>query len=184
MGGPSSLHNCARIPSRNSSAPHNECEQIRVKLVALTLSRTDAVTRLLIDAQTTPVPSYVRHGDAPARDGHELALLHLSRLLFLSFLETKAWLDGDRHFLANGFTRCMERGGSYHKGVMLPLFFGTLNTPVSARPPAARAIGAVPFLNGGLFAPAPLERRWPTLQITDASLGRAFGELFTRRHSR
>jgi hypothetical protein len=119
-------------------------------------------------------------GDAPASDRHELALLHVSRLLFLSFLETKGWLDGDRHFLANGFDRCMERGGSYHKRVLRPLFFGTLNTRVLARASAARAFGAVPFLNGGLFAPTPLERRWPRLQLTDASLGRAFGDLFSR----
>ena len=119
-------------------------------------------------------------GHAPIEDRHELALLQLSRLLFLSFLETKGWLGGDRRFLSNGFTRCMERGGSYHKRVLRPLFFGTLNTPVSSRAPAARAFGELPFLNGGLFAPAPLERRWPAVQLTDASLGRAFGELFTR----
>jgi len=120
------------------------------------------------------------HGGAPFEDRHELALLHLSRLLFLSFLETKGWLDGDRRFLSNGFTACMERGGSYHKRVLRPLFFGTLNTPVTSRALTACAFGAVPFLNGGLFAPAPLERRWPSVQFTDASLGRAFGELFTR----
>ena len=119
-------------------------------------------------------------GDAPSEDRHELALLYLSRLLFLSFLETKGWLDGDRRFLANGFARCMGGGGSYHKRVLRPLFFGTLNTPSASRAPTARAFGAIPFLNGGLFAPAPLERRWPTLQLTDASLGRAFGELFSR----
>jgi len=119
-------------------------------------------------------------GDAPIESRHELALLHLSRLLFLSFLETKGWLDGDRRFLANGFERCMERGGSYHKRVLRPLFFGTLNTPIASRAPTARAFGAIPFLNGGLFAPAPLERRWPAVQLTDASLGRAFGELFAR----
>ena len=118
--------------------------------------------------------------DAPDSDRHELALLHLSRLLFLSFLETKGWLNGDRRFLENGFAACMERGGSYHRRVLRPLFFGTLNTPVAARAPAARAFGAVPFLNGGLFAPAPLERRWPRLSFSDASLGGAFGELFAR----
>ena len=75
---------------------------------------------------------------------------------------------------------CMELGGSYHRRVLRPLFFGTLNTPVSARAPTARAFGAVPFLNGGLFAPAPLERRWPKLSFSDASLGRAFDELFAR----
>lgn len=118
--------------------------------------------------------------DAPAADRHELALLHLSRLLFLSFLETKGWLNGDRRFLENGFVACMERGGSYHRRVLRPLFFGTLNTPVASRAPAARAFGSVPFLNGGLFAPAPLERRWAGISFSDASLGRAFGELFSR----
>ena len=117
---------------------------------------------------------------APRADRHELALLYLSRLLFLSFLETKGWLDGDRRFLEHGFLRCMERGAHYHRRVLRPLFFGTLNTPVSARAPTARAFGAIPFLNGGLFAPAPLERRWPTLSFSDASLGRAFDELFAR----
>lgn len=119
-------------------------------------------------------------GEAPAADRHELALLHLSRLLFLSFLETKGWLNGDRRFLENGFAECMARGGSYHRRVLRPLFFGTLNTPVTARAPAARSFGALPFLNGGLFAPAPLERRWPRLSFSDASLGGAFGELFAR----
>jgi hypothetical protein len=118
--------------------------------------------------------------DAPAADRHELALLHLSRLLFLSFLETKGWLNGDRRFLENGFLSCMERGGSYHRRVLRPLFFGTLNTPVSSRAPAAHAFGSVPFLNGGLFAPAPLERRWAGINFSDASLGGAFGELFAR----
>ncbi len=119
-------------------------------------------------------------GDAPREDRHEIALLHVSRLLFLSFLETKGWLNGDGRFLANGFSRCMERGGHYHRRVLRPLFFGTLNTPVASRAPAARAFGAIPFLNGGLFAPSPLERRWPKLELTDSSLGRAFGELFAR----
>lgn len=119
-------------------------------------------------------------GAAPIEDMHELALLHLSRLLFLSFLETKGWLDGDPRFLSNSFERCMERGGGYHKRVLRPLFFGTLNTPVTTRAPIARAFGAIPFLNGGLFAPAPVERRWPKVELTDPSLGRAFGELFGR----
>ncbi len=119
-------------------------------------------------------------GAAPDEDRRELALLQLSRLLFLSFLETKGWLDSNRRFLEDGFARCMERGGNYHRRVLRPLFFGTLNTRVGARAATARAFGAVPFLNGGLFAPAPLECRWPAIHFSDASLGRAYGELFSR----
>lgn len=110
----------------------------------------------------------------------ELALLYVSRLLFLSFLQTKGWLDHDRRFLANSFSRCMERGGRYHRKVLLPLFFGTLNTPPRARAAAARAFGRIPFLNGGLFARTHLERNHPDLTFPDDTLGVVFGELLAR----
>ena len=49
----------------------------------------------------------------PAEDRHELSSLHLSRLLFLSFLETKGWLNGDQRFLLeNGFAPLHARGES------------------------------------------------------------------------
>jgi hypothetical protein len=110
----------------------------------------------------------------------ELALLHTSRLLFLSFLEAKGWLDGDRAFLSRGFARCMTTGGAYHRRVLLPLCFGTLNTPLRHRAPVARAFGRVPFLNGGLFAPTPLERRHRAARLGDEELGAVFGDLLDR----
>jgi hypothetical protein len=41
-------------------------------------------------------------GGAPRPERDELALLYVSRLIFLSFLETRGWLNGDFGFLANG----------------------------------------------------------------------------------
>ncbi|HEU4565530.1 MAG TPA: DNA methyltransferase, partial [Gemmatimonadaceae bacterium] len=119
-------------------------------------------------------------GRASDAERAELALLYVSRLLFLSFLETKGWLDGERRFLENGFARCMEQGGDYHARVLLPLFFGTLNTPVSRRAAAARAMGRIPFLNGGLFARTALERRRAGVHFTDETLGLLFSELLSR----
>ena len=116
----------------------------------------------------------------PSTERADLALLYVSRLLFLSFLQTKGWLDHDRRFLENSFARCMERGGLYHRKVLLPLFFGTLNTPPRARAAAARAFGRIPFLNGGLFARTHLERHHPDLQFPDDTLGVVFGELLAR----
>jgi hypothetical protein len=113
----------------------------------------------------------------PAEDRAELALLAASRLLFLSFLETKGWLDGDRAFLARRFDDCMARGGGFHHRVLLPLWFGTLNTPMRRRARAARAFGVVPFLNGGLFGKTALERRHARARLSDESLGRFFGEV-------
>ena len=116
----------------------------------------------------------------PADDRGEIALLCTSRLLFLSFLEAKGWLDGDRGFLARTFDECAVTGGRYHRRVLLPLLHGTLNTRRSARSPAARAFGRIPFLNGGLFARTPVERRHRAALFPDDTLGALFSGLLTR----
>ena len=118
--------------------------------------------------------------DVPLDDRSELALLCTSRLLFLSFLEAKGWLDGDRGFLARTFDDCASAGGRYHRRVLLPLLHGTLNTRRSARSPAARAFGRIPFLNGGLFARTPVERRHRTTLFPDDRLGALFSDLLAK----
>ncbi len=113
----------------------------------------------------------------PANDRAELALLYVSRLLFLSFLETKGWLNGDRAFLARRFDTCMAQGGGFHRRVLLPLFFGTLNTPLRRRAAVARDFGSIPFLNGGLFAKSPFEHRHSAARFSDDAIGALFGDL-------
>ena len=143
-----------------------------------TLGR-ESLTRRFYRALEHVVSELARaaRGRATPVERRELALLHVSRLIFLSFLESKGWLDGERRFLERTFEQCMERGGEYHRRVLLPLFFGTLNTPTSARSRAARAFGRVPFLNGGLFARTPLERRRSEVLFRDDALGLVFGDL-------
>ena len=117
---------------------------------------------------------------APARDAADLALLFVSRLLFLSFLETKGWLNRDHGFLETQFSDCMIGGGRFHHRVLAPLFFGTLNTAPANRASRARAFGRVPFLNGGLFSRSPLERRNSDRRFSDEALGNLFGDLLLR----
>jgi hypothetical protein len=112
-------------------------------------------------------------------ESREVALLCVSRLLFLAFLEAKGWLDGDHDFLQRHFARVSSGGKSLHTGLLRPLLFGTLNTRHARRAPTARAFGRVPFLNGGLFTPTPLERR-SRVQFSDSSLGALFGDLLAR----
>jgi hypothetical protein len=119
-------------------------------------------------------------GRVPEASRREIALLYASRLLFLSFLEAKEWLDGDRAFLSRRFDDCMAGRGGFQRRVLLPLFFGTLNTPARSRAAAARALGRIPFLNGGLFARAPVERLHGGVSFDDENLGRFFSELLTR----
>jgi methylase of polypeptide subunit release factors len=119
-------------------------------------------------------------GSMGGAERRELALIYLSRLIFLSFLETKGWLDSDFGFLENGFGRCMEQGGHYHRRILEPLFFGTLNTPVTSRAARAKQFGRVPFLNGGLFARSSLEKRARRFVFADEAFGTAFGSLLSR----
>lgn len=119
-------------------------------------------------------------GHATPVERRELALLFTSRCLFLAFLEAKGWLNYDPQFLLHHTTACLERGESVHTHFLRPLFFGTLNTPRAQRAPHAKAFGALPFLNGGLFAPTPLERRRRTLVFANDALVALIGDLFVR----
>jgi len=119
-------------------------------------------------------------GEVNRAERRELALLYVSRMIFLSFLQAKGWLNGDFGFLANGYSRCVSESGSYQKRVLEPLFFGTLNTRLNTRSGRARSFGLIPFLNGGLFARSPLEKRRRRCVFSDEAFGNAYGSLFSR----
>ncbi|MBA3444562.1 MAG: hypothetical protein H0T58_06890 [Gemmatimonadales bacterium] len=114
-------------------------------------------------------------------DRHSLALLQLTRVLFLYFIQTKGWLGGRKQFLAEEVDRCLRRGRRIHRDLLRPLFFGTLNRPGEARSRAATAFGSIPFLNGGLFEPHALERRFQA-DIPNNLWRDAFDRLFERFH--
>jgi hypothetical protein len=103
------------------------------------------------------------------------ALLILSRLLFLSFVQEKGWLNSERRFL---FDRLGIRG--FYANVLAPLFFGCLNTPAAHRDAAARALGRIPYLNGGLFEPSSFERRHPDLTLPDSLMRSVIEDVFER----
>ena len=65
------------------------------------------------------------------------ALLILSRLLFLSFVQEKGWLNGERRFLVDRLAHEIRRGREFFSSVLTPLFFGCLNTPLHERTLAA-----------------------------------------------
>src|SRR5688572_9234420 len=51
------------------------------------------------------------------------ALLILSRLLFLSFVQEKGWLNGERRFLVDRLEVETQLGGEFFFEVLVPLFF-------------------------------------------------------------
>jgi hypothetical protein len=113
---------------------------------------------------------------------HTLALTALTRVLFLYFVQAKGWLDGDRRYLIHRFDESVATRRHFHRQVFDPLCFGALNRPASGRSGAARALGRLPFLNGGLFEPTALERRDGPARWTNTDWRDAFDELFERFH--
>jgi hypothetical protein len=120
-------------------------------------------------------------GPLAADDRSSLALLQLTRVLFLYFVQAKGWLAGRERFLAEQVDHCLARKRRIHRDLLRPLFFGTLNRPAAERSRTVAAFGAIPFLNGGLFEPHPLERRLRA-GIPNAVWRDAFDTLFERFH--
>jgi hypothetical protein len=129
--------------------------------------------RLLLQAVES-LPSRV-----PRDDRHAWALAQITRLLFLRFVESEGWLDGNPRFLAEKFDACLTAGRDPTRHLLQPLFFGTLNRDVARRSRFARAFGAIPFLNGGLFEPTAVERTYQ-LRLTAEYWRDAFAALVDR----
>ena len=134
------------------------------------------VFRATLDRMAAGLP-----GPMPGEDRHGLALLQLTRILFLYFIQTKGWLAGRDRFLAEEVEKCLAHKRRIHADLLRPLFFGTLNRPRAQRSRAAIQFGSIPFLNGGLFEPHPLERRFRA-DIPNALWRDAFDQLFERFH--
>ena len=119
---------------------------------------------------------------ASRAERRDLALVFLTRVLFLYFVQSKGWLAGRGDFLPSLLDLALARGHPFHRSVFEPLCFGALSAPPSARTGAARALGDVPFLNGGLFERHPLERRFAAAALPDDTWRQLFDELFERFH--
>ncbi len=114
------------------------------------------------------------------RDRLDLALGLLSRLLFLYFLQRKGWMNGDLAYLRNLYESSLGEGVPFYRRRLKPLFFGALNRAPERRREAARKLGTLPFLNGGLFERDPLERAHSRLDVPDDSFGPIFAELLDK----
>jgi len=122
----------------------------------------------------------VSQAHEPKERLHDQALLILSRLLFLSFVQEKGWLNGERRFLSDRMRAAVREGREFFSAVLTPLFFGCLNTPSVERDAAAGRLGTIPYLNGGLFEPSSFERRNPDLHLPNDLMQRTLEEVFEK----
>ena len=119
---------------------------------------------------------------AGAAERRDLTLVVLTRVLFLYFVQAKGWLAGRSDFLPSLLDTALGRGHPFQRHLFEPLCFGALNTPRHARAAAARALGDLPFLNGGLFERHALEKRFPDALLPNETWRELFDDLFERFH--
>jgi hypothetical protein len=115
-------------------------------------------------------------------DRHALTLTALTRVLFLYFIQSKGWLDGDSRYVARLLDRALASRRHFHRSFLHALCFGALNRPAASRSAAARALGKIPFLNGGLFEPTTLERQHGPAVWGNTDWRAAFDDLFEHFH--
>jgi hypothetical protein len=115
-------------------------------------------------------------------DRDALALLLLSRLMFLYFLQRRGLLNGDPHFLKLMLDswRGRPRGTSFFRCRLNTFFFGVLNRRPERRTRTARSLGTLPYLNGGLFERHRIETAHPELDLPDDTLLSVFNELLEK----
>jgi schlafen family protein/Eco57I restriction-modification methylase len=101
----------------------------------------------------------------------------LNRLMFIWFLQRKGFVDnGDLDYLEHKMAESKRRGENRFFGDFLKLlFFEGFAKPDEERSAEARErLGAVRYLNGGLFLPHAIEQSHPDLDVPD----KAFENLF------
>jgi len=111
---------------------------------------------------------------------HLLALLPLTRVLFLYFVQAKGWLDGQPDYLRCLLDHTLSKRRRFHRDALDPLCFGTLNRPATDRKTGVALFGRIPYLNGGLFEPHPVERRLGPARFDNALWRDAFDGVFER----
>jgi hypothetical protein len=105
------------------------------------------------------------------------ASVMLNRLMFIYFIQKKGFLDGDPDYLQHKLAASQGRGRDrFYRDFLLTLFFeGFAHEPKERSAETQKLLGRIPYLNGGLFVPHDLERKYgKTIEIADAVFARIF----------
>ena len=110
-------------------------------------------------------------------DANWYASVILDRLMFIYFIQKKNFLNGDPNYLRIQLMASKSRGKDrFYREFLLVLFFEGLAHEDGDRAAATRSLlGKVPYLNGGLFLPHQMERKYgAALRIPDEVFDRIF----------
>ncbi len=123
----------------------------------------DRVTRRFyteFKSQHDALTKFVKGVDA-ATERAWYALVMLNRLMFIYFIQKKGFLDGDEDYLRHRLEASKKDGrDQYYRHFLIRLFFEGFALEEAERPPEVRKLlGRIPYLNGGLFLPHPIEKQ-------------------------
>ncbi len=159
---------------------HSDTSLAHALFVAEILSSEQVTDRFFIAFKIMLERMATSLGDrGSAADRRMFALLALTRILFLYFVQAKGWLDGRSDYLKNLLDETLSKQQNFHHAALRPLFFGTLNRPHRERTSSA-IVGKIPYLNGGLFEPHPAERRIGPVSLSNELWRDAFDGVFER----
>ena len=102
-------------------------------------------------------------------DRNWYASVLLNRLMFIYFLQKKGFIQENGNYLENKLEESQARGRDrYYSEFLDALFFEGFAKPAHERSPETRRLlGAIPYLNGGLFIRHRLELDYGAIQIPD-----------------
>jgi len=120
-------------------------------------------------------------GIADMGDAKWYASVMLNRLMFIYFIQKKGFLDGDKNYLRNRLASVQALKGKDRFLTFYRYFLLTLCHEVLAKKDRdidkelAALIGDVPYLNGGIFQPHEIEKKYGEgIHITDAAFQQVF----------
>jgi hypothetical protein len=143
----------------------------------------DRVTRRFYDkfkSEHTTFQEFLEDAIPLEKDREVYASVMLDRLMFVYFIQKKGFLDDDYDYLRTRLKQVQRLRGqgqfiSFYRCFLRRFFHEGLGQQEIDRDPALIAlIGNVPYLNGGIFDPHELERRYPKIQVDDLAFVRLF----------
>ena len=100
------------------------------------------------------------------------ASVMINRLMFIYFIQKKGFLDGDVDYLKH---KLDQTRGSYYSTFLRPLFFeGFAKKKEERSPETNRLLGNIPYLNGGIFLPHPIEETHIDIGIRNEAFQKLF----------
>lgn len=139
----------------------------------------ERVTRRFYDTFKTEHAAFLKllKGIEDADDRAWYTSVMLNRLMFLYFIQSKGFLNGDHDYLRTKLAESQaHKKDHYYKDFLTPLFFSGLALDEAGRGREINELlGHIPYLNGGLFLSHEIEDRYGgQIDIPDAAFERLF----------